>query len=147
MTAIEQAVIVQGEDSPELRALVRALHDRRVASGHLVMEDGQEFVLPPSVTRALEQVVMFLARGGQVSLRPIAGEYTVPEAVYFLGASRSYVAGALDRGELPYHLRDAQIRIDHADLVAHRAKLQDLMREGGRLIQQISEEEGAYDER
>jgi hypothetical protein len=51
----------------------------------------------------------------------------------------------LERGELPYRLHDAQVRIAHADLVAHRAKLRALMSEGVRLIQKISEEEGAYD--
>jgi hypothetical protein len=65
--------------------------------------------------------------------------------MYFLGASRSYVASALADGELPYRLIDAEVRIAHADLVSLRAKLTELMREGIRTIQQLSEEEGAYD--
>ena len=147
MTATRQAIIVQGEDSPELRALVQALQEHRVTSGYLIMDDGKEVALPVALTQALGHIAMYLARGGQVSVSPIDREYTLTEAAYFLGASRSYVSGLLDRGELAYWLADAEPLIALADLVAHRAKLEELHREGVRLIQQISEEEGAYDER
>ncbi len=145
MTATRQAVIVQGEESEEVRATARVLQEHEGEAAHLLLGDGATLVLSPVITRALQHVVDYLA-DGDVTIGRFDG-YTPDEAMYFLGASRSYVAEALERGELPYRLHDAQVRIDHADLVAHRAKLDELMREGVRLIQQISEEEGAYDER
>lgn len=145
MTATRQAIIVQGEDSEDVRAMARALQEHAGETAQLLLEDGATIVVPAAITRVLQHVADYLATG-DVTVGQFDG-YTPDEAMYFLGASRSYVADALARGELPYRLQDAQVRIDHADLVAHRAKLDELMREGVRLIQQISEEEGAYDER
>jgi hypothetical protein len=143
MTATRQTVIVQRAERAELESAAQTLREHDGESLRVILNDGATLVLPPVVTEALHQIVDYLAVG-DVTIGQFDG-YTPDEAARILGASRSYVAGVLERGELPYRLHDAQVRIAHADLVAHRAKLRALMSEGVRLIQKISEEEGAYD--
>ena len=73
MTATREAVIVEGENSPEVRALEQALQDHRVASGYLVLDDGNAVPLPASVTDALRHLVGYLVRGDQVEHKPAVG--------------------------------------------------------------------------
>lgn len=140
------AAVVQAEDSPQLQDLARALQGHTIAAAQLTLDDGRSIAVPTVVAQALGPLVSYLAAGGDVSIGAFDG-YTPDEAMHFLGASRSYIAGVLDRGELPYRLVDTEVRIAHADLAAHRAKLKELQREGIRLIQQLGEDDGAYDER
>jgi excisionase family DNA binding protein len=140
------AVVVEAEESPQLQHAAQALRGHAVASAQLVLDDGQSVPVPGSVARAMGQLVAHLAAGEEMAIGAFDG-YTAEEAMRLLGASRSYIAQVLENGELPYRLVDTEVRIAPAALQAHRAKLKELMGEGIRLIQQISEEEGAYDER
>jgi hypothetical protein len=139
------AVVVQAEDSAELAHAAQVLQGHEIASAQLVLDDGRSIPVPGSVARVLGQLVTRLAAGEEMAIGTFDG-YTAEEAMYLLGASRSYIATILESGELPYRLVDTEVRIAHADLMAHRMMLKERMREGIRLIQQISEEEGAYDE-
>lgn len=145
MTMTRRAVVVQGDDSTDVQNLVRALHEQRVTAGYLVTDDGQELALPPSVRHALEQIVGYLATGGPVSIRPIDRDYTVPEAAFLLGVSYDYLMQQLEIGAIPSHHVDGERFIASPDLLAYRAWQRERRAEGVRAIQQLSEEEGAYD--
>ena len=99
------AIVVQAEDSPQLQDLARALRGHAVASAEVILDDGRSVRAPAVVAQALGHLVTYLAAGGDVSIGAFDG-YTPDEAMYFLGASRSYIAGVLARGELPYRLVD-----------------------------------------
>ena len=144
MIATRQAVIVQAEDSSEIRELVQALQEQRIASGYLVLEDGRKVALPAPLRHALEHVTMYLARGGQVSISPLDRAYTVAEGAYFLGVTFKGLERLLDEGAIPSQTDGTQRLIALPDLIAYRAVLRQQRAEGVRAIQQLSEEEGAY---
>ena len=145
-TMTRSAVVVQAEESPRLQQAAEALQGHAIASAQLVLDDGRSIPIPGSVARALGQLVTHLAAGEDMAIGAFDG-YTIEEATHILGASRSYIAKILESGELPHRLVNTDVRIAPADLLIHRAMLKERQREGVRLIQQISEEEGAYDER
>jgi excisionase family DNA binding protein len=144
MVSVRSAIVVQEEEAPQVQEAARLLQEHEGAAAQLVLEGGVTVALPGAVTQALRQLVARLADGSEMAIGTFDG-YTPEEAVYLLGASEHYVARILESGELPYHLVNAEVRISHADLMAHRAKLKELAREGIREIQRISEELGMYD--
>jgi excisionase family DNA binding protein len=145
MTATRDAVIVGGEDGPEVRALEQALQEHRVASGYLVLDDGNAVSLPVSVTDAIRHLIGYLVRGDQVAIGPADQGYSVTEAATQLGIWPPRVQEILERGELPHRLIGGEPRIAHADLQVYRTKLRERRLRGVREIQKQSEEEGAYD--
>lgn len=144
MTATRQAIIVQGEDSPEMRDLAQAFSERRVNEGVLITESGERLVLPATLLHALDLLVMFMAQGGEVSIRPIDREYAAGEAAFFLGVTPTHLNELLDSGALPYRLDGTERIIAAQDLLAYREVLRERRTQGVRAIQQLSEEEGAY---
>jgi hypothetical protein len=145
MTATRQAVIVQGEDSPEMRALVQAFQEQHVTAGVVTTEDGETFALPVSILHALDLMVTFLARGGEVSITPLDREYPPAEAAFLLGVTQAYLLELLDSGAIPYRSDETQRLIAAQDVLAYGAGLRERRSQGVRAIQQLSEEEGAYD--
>jgi excisionase family DNA binding protein len=97
------------------------------------------------VAQALGHLVSYLAAGDDVTMTPFERDYTIPEAAYALGVSRFYFAQLVEDGELPAQLVGGQYRIATPDVLAYLAKMSIRRAEGVRLIQQLSEEEGAYD--
>ncbi len=138
-------IVVQAADSPQLQELAQALQGHAVTAAQLTLDDGRSFPLPDVLVQVLQHLVTHLAAGHDAIVTPVARDYTPLEAAYFLGASRYYVDTLVETGELPSTLVGTQRWIAFPDLVAHRAKLRERMAEGVRLIQQLSEEEGAYD--
>jgi excisionase family DNA binding protein len=145
MVAVRSAVVVPKEEAPQIREAARLLQEHEDAPVQLVLEGGTIVVLPGVVTQALRELVARLADGSEMAIGAFEG-YTPEEAIYLLGASHSYIARVLESGELPYRLVGAEVRIAHADLMAHLAKLSELAHEGIREIQRISEELGMYDD-
>ena len=145
MTATRPVVIVRGEDSPELREALRALQDHPAAPMQLVLSDGETVVVSAVVAAAIQQLVAQLATGERVAIGPAELGYTTTEAARLLGVWQPYLLNVIESGELPHHQIGTEPRIGHADLMAFRAKLRARRAEGVRLIQQLSEEEGAYD--
>jgi hypothetical protein len=145
MATVRSSVVLQAENRPQLQEAARALHGHAIDSVQITLDDGKTLSLPPVVARAIQHLVMHLAAGEDVSINMLDREYTLTEAMYFLGASRSYLERILAEGELPSQGEGTEQRIAFSDLVDHRAKMQELMREGIRIIQRLSEEEGAYD--
>lgn len=138
------AVVVQAEDSPQLQDLARALLGHGIAAVQLVLDDGRSIAVPTVIAQALGPLVSYLAAGDDVTMTPFGRDYTVVEAAYFLGASAYYVGKLVDDGDLPFTLVGTQRQIAFPVLVAHLAKMRERMAEGVRIIQQLSEEEGAY---
>jgi excisionase family DNA binding protein len=125
--------------------LEQALQEHRVASGYLILDDGNAVPLPTLVTDAIRHLIGYLVRGDRVEIGPADQGYSVAEAANQLGIWPPRVQELLERGELPHRIIDGEPRIAHADLQAYRAKLRERRLRGVRAIQQLSEDEGAYD--
>jgi excisionase family DNA binding protein len=142
--AARSAVVVQAEDSAQLQAAARALRGHAVASAQLILDDGRSIPVPDVVAQALGHLVSYLAAGDDVTLTPFDRDYTTAEAALFLGTSRYFVEKLVADGELPATLVGTERRIAFPALAAYAAKMQERMTEGVRIIQQLSEEDGAY---
>jgi hypothetical protein len=147
MATVRSSVILQSEDRPQLQEAARALRGQAIDSVQITLDDGKTLSLPPVVARAIQHLVMHLAAGEDVSINMLDREYTLTEAVAFLGVTDTFLARLIADGELPARLAGAEQRIALPDLVAYSAKMQERMAEGVRRIQRLSEEEGAYDGR
>ena len=142
--ATRSAVVVQAEDSPQLQNAAQALHGHTIASLHLVLDDGRSVAVPAVVAQALGHLVSYLAAGDDVTMTPFDRDYTIAQAALFLGTTPYFVDKLVENGELPSTLVGAERRIAFPALAAYAAKMQARMAEGVRIIQQLSEEEGAY---
>ena len=146
MSVARQAIIVQSEDSPELRPAIRVLREPPVAPSRLILEDGVTIPLPAAVTEALQYLVAYLLDDGSAAIGPAEREYSVDEAADFLGVTSPFVDGLVQDGTLSVRQVDGTWRIALADLLAYDSELRVLRAAGVRLIQQRSEEAGVYGE-
>jgi excisionase family DNA binding protein len=90
----------------ELRKLLQ------LGAPELVGPDGKERIsLPPSIYRALKNVVRNLQRGRTVILIPEDEEFTTQTAANFLGVSRPHLIKLLETEHIPFHRTGSHRRI------------------------------------
>jgi excisionase family DNA binding protein len=103
--------------------------------------DGQDILLPESLTRFVVAAIEDLAAGNAVLALPVETRLTPAEAAQLLGYSRPFVARLLDEGEIPSeHLPGSshrQVRL--ADVLEFQAR-RERNAEGMRRLSQIIED-------
>jgi len=108
----------------------RALLDQVDNLASLVGKDGeqtvlrvkdQKVVLPPSVARALVDVLAEMAEGRTVSVASSDEELTTREAAELLNVSRPHLVKLLEEGEIPFHKVGTHRRVYREDVLEYKA--------------------------
>lgn len=85
-----------------------------------VIDGDGEIEVPVSALRMLVEILANMAEGNAISIVPIHAELTTQQAADFLGVSRPYVVGLVERGELPHHKVGTHRRIFFRDLLGYQ---------------------------
>ena len=82
----------------------------------------REVVLPPSVARALVDVLTDMAEGRPVSVASSDEELTTREAAELLNVSRPHLVKLLEEGEIPFHKVGTHRRVYREDVLEYKAR-------------------------
>lgn len=102
------------------RLLATCIGDGPTARLRVIDGDQEIIEVPVPALRMLVDILANMAEGNAVSIVPIHAVLTTQEAADFLGVSRPYLVGVLERGELPHHKAGTHRRIYFRDLLAYR---------------------------
>ena len=87
-----------------------------------VIDGDGEIEVPVSALRMLVDILANMADGNAVSIVPIHAELTTQQAADFLGVSRPYLVGLVERGQLEHHKVGTHRRIYFRDLLDYRER-------------------------
>src|ERR1051325_5967418 len=104
------------EDRESLDQLSSALNDEKPA---LVGREGVHIQLPDPVFHMLVRVVRNMRAGKAVVLLPEQEAFTTQAAANFLGVSRPFLVGLLERNEIKHHLVGRHRRVYLGDLLQY----------------------------
>lgn len=82
----------------------------------------REVVLPPSVARALIDVLTDMAEGRPVSVASSNEELTTQEAAELLNVSRPHLVKLLEEDEIPFHKVGTHRRVYREDVLDYKAR-------------------------
>jgi excisionase family DNA binding protein len=81
---------------------------------------GDAVELPPSVVRALAEVLDHAQRGEPVRVVADTDEITTGQAAELLGVSRPYLVSLIERGDIPARKVGSRRRLRLADVLLYR---------------------------
>lgn len=85
-----------------------------------VINGDEEIVVPINALRMLVDILANMAEGKAISILPINAELTTQQVADFLGVSRPYVVGLIERNELPHHKVGTHRRVRFQDLLDYQ---------------------------
>jgi excisionase family DNA binding protein len=98
------------------------LGNGKVAVRMATPEGEQTLLVPVAIVDLMATVLAQLGQRRPVTLVPENAELTIPEAADLLNVSRPFIAGLLDRGEIPSRGQGMHRRIVYRDLAAFKAR-------------------------
>ena len=146
MAVVEHEPITAMEsEQPVLRKIERILRHFE-CEPRLMGPDGEEILLPESLSSILHQIVSQLTHGNAVRVASIHEELTTQEAADILNVSRPYLIKLLEEGTIPFVKTGTHRRIRFNDLMEYK-RYRDVERKHklAELVQ-LSQELGLYDE-
>ena len=87
-----------------------------------VIDAEGDIEVPVSALRMLVDILANMAEGNAVSIVPVHAQLTTQQAADFLGVSRPYLVGLVEKGELPHEKVGTHRRIYFRDLLAYRKR-------------------------
>ena len=116
------------------RILAHARPDREL---RVSLDNGQVVTLPRAAARLLTYLLAEMGEGNAVTLIPIHAELTTQEAADFLGVSRPYLIGLLQKGAIKHRKVGTHRRVRFADLKAFKDAADS---EAERAMQELAEQ-------
>jgi excisionase family DNA binding protein len=98
------------------------LGNGKVAVRMATPEGEQTLLVPVAIVDLMATVLAQLGQRRPVTLVPENAELTIPEAADLLNVSRPFIAGLLDREEIPSRGQGMHRRIVYRDLAAFKAR-------------------------
>jgi excisionase family DNA binding protein len=117
-------------------------------NGHrlkLVGADGEEVELPASISKALQSLVGYLAKGQAVNVSPVDKEVSLDEAADILLVSNYYISELLDNGEISFTGKGEARRIQLRELLEYNQRHTLTREERLTELTRMSQEMGLYD--
>jgi len=126
------------EDFKEVeRLLAEVFGERRPA---LVSASGERLDLPQPVFEMLIHVLRSIKERRAVVMLPEDEAFTTQAAADYLGMSRPFLIGLLEKGEIPFHYVGSHRRVLFRDLTNYENNRDVARREGmGRLFQKVQD--------
>jgi len=126
------------EDFKEVdRLLAEVFGQRRPA---LISASGEQLELPQPVFDMLIHVLRSIRERRAIVMLPEDEAFTTQAAAGYLGMSRPFLIGLLDKGEIPFHYVGSHRRILFRELMNYENKRDVARREGmGNLFRKVQE--------
>ncbi len=107
------------------RCIMAALDHSRAASITLTTDSGDQptVQVPPTVLKAIGQLLGAMSEGRSMVLMPVDQELTTVEAAHFLNVSRPFVIKEVDAGRLRHRKVGSHRRIPLSDLLAYAQQM------------------------
>lgn len=88
----------------------------------LVGTGGERFEMPEPLARFIARAAEAMRRGQSVALVPDKAVLTTQEAADYMGFSRPFLIGLLEKGEIPFHMTGTHRKILFSDLRAYEER-------------------------
>jgi excisionase family DNA binding protein len=144
MTAVAEAAVLANEAERRIaEQSSRELAPLASKPLRVRVEDTKKIItLPASAVRLLVDLLAQMARGNAVTLVPYHAELTTQQAADFLGVSRPFLVGLLERGEMPFRKVGAHRRIRSEDVLKYQQAISRNRRAALRALAALDQELG-----